>query len=380
MMNTLKVLVVDDEPGMRMGVCRSLQNHTIELPDIDEKFDIQAEAAETAEQALEIISERQPDILLLDHKLPGMSGLDVLERLNVREDGMVTVMITAYASLDTAVTAIKRGAFDFLAKPFTPSELKSTVNKAAQSLILARHVRKLKEEKRQVRFQFISVLGHELKAPLNAVEGYMQILKDKNILDDTKNYEKMIDRCLVRTEQMRKLIVDLLEMTKIESGQRKRELTSIDLKNIAEIAVETVEPEALKRGIGIELDVEGDSSFNGDRSEIEIVMNNLISNAIKYNRDGGKVYIGLQARNGSRILSVRDTGIGMTDDEAKKLFNDFVRIKNEKTRNILGSGLGLSIVQKIAQLYNGSVSVTSKPDEGSTFTVLLNPPPEENEE
>ena len=365
------MLVVDDEPGMRMGVCRALEKHIIEFPDIEEKFGVEPESAETAEEALNIIRERQPDILLLDHKLPGMSGLDLLEKINVREDGMVTIMITAYASLDAAVTAIKRGAFDFLPKPFTPAELKSTVNKAAQSLILARHVRKLQEEKRQVRFQFISVLGHELKAPLNAVEGYLQIMKEPSILSDPENYGKMLDRCLIRTEQMRKLIVDLLEMTKIESGQRKREISHFELHEIARNSMELVAPEAMRRGIQVALETEGNTAFTGDRSEIEIVLNNLVSNAVKYNRDNGKVTIRIAAGDGQRTISVADTGIGMSHEEVQKLFKDFVRIKNEKTRNILGSGLGLSIIDKIAKLYKGGVTVESEPEKGSVFTVSL---------
>jgi signal transduction histidine kinase len=112
--------------------------------------------------------------------------------------------------------------------------------------------------------------------------------------------------------------------------------------------------------------------MHADRSEIEIIFNNLITNAVKYNRDGGSVAVHLTSRDGTVSIAVRDTGIGMNAEEAARLFNDFVRIKNEKTRNILGSGLGLSTVKKIALLYGGDVKVESEPDTGSTFTVMLN--------
>ena len=111
--------------------------------------------------------------------MPGISGLDVLDRLAGMQTDMLTIMITAYASIETAVTATKRGAYDFLAKPFTPDELKSTIRKAAARLILAKQARKLAEEKRQVRFEFIRVLGHELKAPLNAVAGYLELIQER---------------------------------------------------------------------------------------------------------------------------------------------------------------------------------------------------------
>jgi signal transduction histidine kinase len=104
---------------------------------------------------------------------------------------------------------------------------------------------------------------------------------------------------------------------------------------------------------------------------LKLVLNNLITNAVKYNRDSGKVRITLKKENDLVKISVSDTGIGMSSEESAKLFKEFVRIKNEKTRHIDGSGLGLSIVKKIATIYNGDVNVTSQPNVGSTFNVRL---------
>jgi signal transduction histidine kinase len=111
--------------------------------------------------------------------------------------------------------------------------------------------------------------------------------------------------------------------------------------------------------------------MNGDRGEIEIVLNNLISNAVKYNRDNGTVTVKLSDSPDEVVMTVSDTGIGMSEEERERLFGEFVRIKNDKTRNILGSGLGLNIVKRIAALYDGRVSVESTPDVGSTFSVVL---------
>jgi len=145
----------------------------------------------------------------------------------------------------------------------------------------------------------------------------------------------------------------------------------VDLAAIAMTSRETMLPDAVARGITITLESPGELFMNGDRGEIEIVLNNLISNAVKYNRDNGAVTVKLSDSADEVTMSVSDTGIGMTPEECGHLFGEFVRIKNDKTRNILGSGLGWNIVKRIASLYDGRVSVESTPDVGSTFSVVL---------
>jgi hypothetical protein len=371
-METLNILVVEDEYGMRLAIARALRDFTTRLPEVEGEIGFTINQVEVAEKALNIINESPPDIILLDYKLPGMSGLDLLSQLSSRHLDILTIMITAYASIETAVTATKQGAFDFLAKPFTPSELKETIYKAAKHLILMRQAHKLAQEKRKVRFEFISVLAHELKAPLAALDGYLNVLKERAAGDNPEVYDHMIDRCLTRIQGMRKMIGDLLDLTRIESGERTREITEVDVREIAQSAIETARAEAQERNIAIALHADGPVLMQADRSEIEIILNNLITNAVKYNREEGSVAVHIGANNGKVNISVSDTGIGMTAEEASRLFNDFVRIKNEKTRNILGSGLGLSTVKKIALLYGGEVKVESEPDKGSTFTVVLN--------
>ncbi|MFA6472045.1 MAG: ATP-binding protein [Candidatus Latescibacterota bacterium] len=376
-METLKILVTDDEPGMRTAVERSLRGFKVNLPDVSEEVSFTVEQAADGEEALEKINTSAPDILLLDYKLPGISGLDVLEQISSKQSDMLTIMITAYASLETAVTATKRGAYDFLAKPFTPEELKNTIRKAASRLILTKQARKLADEKRKVRFQFISVLAHELKSPLAAIEGYLQIVKSHANGEELPAYDHIIDRSMIRLDGMRKLIIDLLDMTRIESGEKQRDLADVDIVTAARRVIDNNLPEAQKRNIMINLLNDKPIIMTADSGEIEIILNNLISNAVKYNRDNGKVDVKITAQEDKIIITVSDTGIGMTKEEADKLFNDFVRIKNEKTRTILGSGLGLSIVRKLAMLYGGDAAVSSEPEMGSTFTVVLNRLPQQ---
>ena len=133
--------------------------------------------------------------------------------------------------------------------------------------------------------------------------------------------------------------------------------------------------DAERRGISTELDADEGIELFADAGEAEIVFNNLVSDAVNYNRDGGKVSVGIR-RNGDTVrIAVSDTGIGLSPEEAGKLFNEFTRIKNERTVKILGSGLGLSTVRKIANMYDGEATVKSEPGVGSTFTVTLHDAP-----
>lgn len=367
----LTILICDDEPGMRMAVARALRNFSIHIREIDQEVSFDVKEADTGEMAVDMIMAETPDILLLDYKLPGINGLEVLGRIQSKQNEMLTVMITAYASLDTAVTATKRGAYDFLAKPFTPDELKRIIRKVASNFLLQRQARRLAEEKRKIRFQFISVLTHELKAPLAAIEGYLQIMKNHVAGDQIDDYDRVIDRTMIRLDGMQKLIYDLLDMTRLESGMKKRELVEANVVEAAVRALETAEPEAIRRGITITLHEKEPVMMIADTSELDIIFNNLVSNAVKYNRDNGSVDVHIQHDNATVSITVKDTGIGMSKEDTERLFNDFVRIKNEKTRNILGSGLGLSILKKLADLYEGSVHVDSELDVGSTFSVVL---------
>ena len=272
-MDILNILIVDDEFGMRRGAERALRDITVSLPDISGEVRFDIRTAATGKELEEKMNEGPTDILILDHKLPDTTGLDILDRLSKSSLDLLVIMITAYASLDTAVTATRRGAYDFLAKPFTPEELRGAVRKAARHLILQRQARRLAEEKRQVRFQFISVLAHEMKAPIAAVEGYLQMIHERSVGNKLEDYDRMLDRCLIRIEGMRKLITDLLDLTSIESGQRKRTLTAVDLSDVARQAVENVKAEIERRDISIQVDVPAGlvhgSGPHGDRDDFQ---------------------------------------------------------------------------------------------------------------
>lgn len=375
-MDELRVLIVDDEPGMRQGAERALRRLRVAPPEGGGEVGFLCSTASCLEEARAALETGVVELLLLDYKLPDGTGLDLLEWLKGRENPPLTVMITAYASLEMAVSTTKNGAWDFLAKPFTPEELRAVAVKAAQHILLERHARELAEEKRRVRFQFISVLAHELKAPLAVLESYLDLIQRRSLGPELERYDAFLGRSLERIQGMRKLIFDLLDLTRIESGQKQRDLKETDLAALAQGALEAVKPQADARGITLALEGPESLVLLADAGELDILLNNLLSNAVKYNRDGGSATLRLRrdGEAGTVQVEVEDTGIGMTEEEVGRLFGEFVRIKNEHTRTISGSGLGLSILKRICGLYGGDVAVRSQAGVGSVFTATLKAP------
>lgn len=375
-MENVRVLVVDDEPGMRMGAARVLKKVRSVMPELDIQIGFQCELAETGNEALEKLQNGNFDLMFLDYKLPDISGLEVLEQIRTRRIDIMTVMMTAYASLEVAVSATKNGAFDFLAKPFSPEELESVAVKASSSLLAARHARKLSAEKKRVRFEFISVLAHELKSPLSAVESYLRLMQGHSVGEQIGDYDSIVERSMIRLDGMRRLIFDLLDLTRIESGEKSRKVSTVDVLEILKASVENVSAQAEQRNIEIRTDAPASLPFFGDLSEMQMICNNLISNAVKYNKDNGKVDITAALNGDTLMFRVQDTGIGIDEADRARLFTAFSRIKTRETENVQGSGLGLSILKRLVELYDGKIDLKSELGVGSTFTATLkNTPP-----
>jgi signal transduction histidine kinase len=370
-MQMLKVLVVDDEPGIRSGIDRILSKFVVGYPFMDEDIGYTVYEAGTGEEAIRIFHDNPPDIALLDNKLPGMGGVEVLEYITRNQLNIEVMMITSFASLELAVKATNIGAYDFVPKPFTPQELRSSMENITKHLFLKRMTQKMNKEGKQIRFQFLSVLSHELKNPLNSIEGYLRMMQERQAGEQVASYDEMIERAISRIKGMRVLIMDLLDLTKIESGKKNREMQQFDLVKIARISAETMGPMAIQMEVEIELDCPEEFMVQADPEEMEIILNNLISNAVKYNKIGGKVFCRLKTANNKLMIEVEDSGIGIPEDDIPTLFREFVRIRQKETKHIMGSGLGLSIVKRLIDLYDGTIEVESHPGTGSIFRVVL---------
>jgi two-component system, sensor histidine kinase and response regulator len=370
-MQQLRVLVVDSEPAMRQAIGRVLGKEPIHLHEFEDDVTFVMDESTTGAEAEMKLQFLAPDLLILDDNLPDVEAMHFIESLSQRKLDLLVILMSAYASVETVVAATRLGAYDFLAKPFTPEEIRASIRKAAKHLLLRRHARKLALEKRAARFQAMSVLAHELKSPLASIDGYLRILKDGTVVKDESTTRRIIDRSMIRLDGMRKLIIDLLDLTRLESGQKHREKIDINLCELAQAAFDISDIQAKEHGITLKLDCDEHAVIKADRGEMEIVMNNLVSNAVKYNRENGSVLVTIRCNQERLNWSVADTGIGMSPSDAAKAFDEFYRAKNIHTRNILGSGLGLSVVKKIITLYQGDISVESKENEGSTFRITI---------
>ena len=370
-MATYKILIIDDEPGIREGTKRILQNFKVDYPFMDEQIDFQVLEAGTGQSGIEIIDHELPEILLLDNKLPDIQGVEVLEYVKNKHYDIVVVMITSYASLELAVKATRDGAFDFIPKPFTPQEIRASVENITKQIFLKRMTQSLNNAGKQIRFQFLSVLSHELKAPLNAIDGYLKMIKDRQFGNNIDAYDEMLDRSMERIKGMRQLILDLLDLTKIETGKPTQKLEKVNIRKIVQMSVDTIRPYAIQKDVDIYVNSREACEMKADPGEIEIIMNNLISNAVKYNKVGGRVDIFIEKKESLLRITVSDTGIGLNKEDKEKIFEDFVRIKSFQTREVTGSGLGLSIVKKIVDMYQGSIDVQSEPGSGTSFIITL---------
>ncbi len=375
-MATFKILIIDDEPGIREGTKRILQNFKVDYPFMDEQIDFQVLEAGTGKEGIEIIDRELPEILLLDNKLPDIQGVEVLEYVKNKQYEIIVVMITSYASLELAVKATRDGAYDFIPKPFTPQEIRASVENITKQIFLKRMTQTLNNTGKQIRFQFLSVLSHELKAPLNAIDGYLKMIKERQFGSSVDAYEEMLDRSMERIKGMRQLILDLLDLTKIETGKPTQKLEVVNVRKIVQMAVDTIRPYAIQKDVDLYVNTRENIEMKADPGEIEIIMNNLISNAVKYNKTGGRVDIFIEKAGLNLKITVSDTGIGFRPEDKEKIFEDFVRIKSSQTREVTGSGLGLSIVKKIVDMYNGTIVVNSEPDKGTSFIITLIEPDE----
>jgi two-component system, OmpR family, phosphate regulon sensor histidine kinase PhoR len=224
----------------------------------------------------------------------------------------------------------------------------------------------------QEKNRFVSMVAHELKSPLSAIINYINVILTGMFDDNVPKIREMLDRCKVRGEALLDLVRDLLYINSRDVGKVDRTVERLDLKEILAAQVEFFRVQADKRAIRMQLEAPFASCpVKADRGDMDRVFMNLISNGIKYNREKGCLTLCIADGGTAWAVSVTDTGIGMSDSERASLFEEFYRAKNPRTAGIPGTGLGLATVRRVLGEYNGSITVDSRPDAGSTFTVAF---------
>jgi len=220
--------------------------------------------------------------------------------------------------------------------------------------------------------QFVSMVSHELKAPLAAVNGYLQLLSDKSFLITEEQKQSFILKSQKRIDGLLKMINDLLDLSRIELKKIRREIENLDLTELIKSAIELFQLNLKAKNISVTFNAKSNMpKLKGDREEIGRLFTNLIGNAIKYNCENGFIKITMEYLSHFIVVAIQDGGIGMKPEEKKKLFHEFFRAKNELTKDISGTGLGLSIVKHIVDSYSGKIEVESEYKVGTIIKIFL---------
>lgn len=197
------------------------------------------------------------------------------------------------------------------------------------------------------------------------------MIKEKQLGDNIDNYMELIDKMLNKLEEMRTLIMDLLDFTNLQAESTIGEKELLSLKEIIMFSIDSQRPLAIQKSITFDIDIKSPLNIFASKNEMEILFNNLINNAIKYNKNNGKIIIKGEENDNNIIIKIKDTGIGINENDLPHIFDEFYRTVDAKSRRLSGTGLGLSIVKKMIELYNGTIEVESKVNEYTEFTIIL---------
>ena len=355
------VLVIDDERAMRDSCCQVLA-----------KDGYLAETAVDGDTGLQKIRELKPDLVLVDLKMPGMSGMELLEKVADIDPNIVCVVITGYATIESAVEAMKRDAYDFLPKPFTPDQLRIIIERGLERRRFTIESIRLQQEKEIMRENFITLVSHQLRSPLTSVKQYFGVILGGFEGEVNGKQKEMIERAGKYIDDLLQLINDWLDMSRIEAGDITERFKPVALAQVLSEILELLKPSAEAKKVTLNLNSPNSlPTVNGDRGSLKQAFTNLISNGINYNHEGGMVIVTVVEDIDDLVVEISDTGIGISKDNLHFIFEEFFRVKSKETRGVRGSGLGLPITKRIIEAHDGSIKVSSEPDKGSTFCILL---------
>jgi signal transduction histidine kinase len=223
----------------------------------------------------------------------------------------------------------------------------------------------------QAMSDFVSMVAHELRSPLGAISQYLDVLK-AGIVKDPAKEKQIITRCRERTGALSQLVRDLLEFSVTQRrGQTDRSVVPLNVADVIRETVEFLAPQAAERSVSVSTDLPEELPIEADRAEMGRLFTNLLTNAIKYNREGGSVRFSAQTTDGYLVIEVTDTGLGISAAALPRLGEAFFRVKTPQTAQVTGTGLGLSICEQIIAAHDGHLEIESEEGTGSTFRVLL---------
>ena len=394
------ILVVDDTPD-NLSLMSNL---------LKDKY--QVRIANGGEKALKIAaSNSPPDLILLDIMMPGMDGYEVCERLkhDPKTSNIPVIFLTAKAEIMDEQMGLERGAVDYITKPISPPIIMARVKnhlalkaasdflrdqnqflelevaKRTKEVIASREIalrNQQLEEAGRMKSEFLANMSHELRTPLNAIIGFSEMLGDGLLGDLSPQQKEAVNDIFSSGSHLLSLINDILDLSKVEAGKMTLELEALEVTALVQASLQVVREQALKHRLRLIADIApGLGTVQLDERKLKQILYNLLSNAVKFTPDGGEVRVSVRRIEhqsqpdgpfeDSLELAVSDSGIGISAADQARLFQPFTQIDSTLARRYEGTGLGLAMVRRLAELHGGSVALESTPDTGSTFRVWL---------
>jgi signal transduction histidine kinase len=369
----VNILVIDDELGIRRGCQRAL-----------EPLGYQVAFATSFQEGQEKIAAENYDLVLLDVMMPDGRGIDLIPQILEKDPEAIAVIITGYATVELAVEAVRRGAYDFIAKPFTSDVLLVTVNQGLEKRRLSLQARRLQsveqeaarlaaakaeaEKLNQFKTEFTNMVTHELRAPVGGAQSLLRTLLAGLAGELNPQQIDILKRIEGRLDELLDLINDLLDLAASKTVAPQEALEPTAVQPILQEVVDRFEPDAQVKNVQLVVRLPDDVvKIQATEDGLGKIFGNLVGNAIKYTSMGGRVTLEALSDGSQLEISVTDTGIGIPANELDKIWEDFFRAKNAKRSGILGTGLGLSIVKELVHQYGGRIDVHSVEGQGTTF-------------
>ncbi|WP_231458623.1 MULTISPECIES: hybrid sensor histidine kinase/response regulator [unclassified Pedobacter] len=364
------ILIVDDRPENLISLQKVLQAHNFEV-----------ETASSGEEALKKVLKNNYVLIILDVQMPDMDGFEVAEAIS----GFSKAKDTAIIFLSAVNTELKfitkgylSGGLDYITKPvdinvlllkiktfYRIYEQNRKLSEIQEKLLEEIEFRKQAEHKKD---EFISIASHELKTPLTSVKGYIQLLQRSLGRDDKTMAQNHLEKASIQLEKLNELIVDLLDISKIESGKLKFNMRSFCADTMLNNAVEMLQqsnPDFKINKLGQTHDL-----IFADEMRIEQVVINFITNAIKYSPGTNQINVTINIIDEKLYLAVKDFGIGIPAEQQGKIFDKFYRVE-ENSNRFNGLGIGLYICSEIIKRHGGTIGVKSAEGEGSEFYFII---------
>jgi signal transduction histidine kinase len=376
---TDRILIIDDEEGIRQGCCRVLQPQGYSV-----------ETAVSFKEGLRRIQEGTFDLILIDVMLPDGRGIDLLEPIRKRDPETVSIIITGYATVELAVDTIKKGAYNFISKPFTADMLLMTVGQGLEKHHLSMETKRLlaieresaelarardeAERLSEFKSSFLSVAAHELRSPISGAQSLVRTLLHGLAGELKPQQAQLLSRVEIRLNSMLEMINDILTLASSKSTEIDRPMEEVWLQPVIQQVIDALTEVAKDQQVVVKFSDTGKStSVTATEYGLNMVFRNLIGNAVKYSKQGGTVEVGIREEAGLVKVSVADQGIGIPEEDIPHLGDEFFRAKNAHQEGITGTGLGLSIVKQYVERFGGRMDVVSSLGKGTTFTVSLKP-------